>query len=220
MTSTMPPDDGIEHRLPERGADPRLPEGFQNAVVNQSRLAIALNVTEPTIKSYRTKGMPSLTDGTNGRSYEYDLQECLLWKLDYDEEREAYRRFADDQAIQASLLFRNLDQDPDTPVLTARQVREESEADYQRNRAAEARGKLVRADRVTALFEAMFEIILVSEKTLPDYAEAELGLEPDQVVKLEKRSKQKLAELQTKFRSLIRGGAQVQPLRPEQDRMI
>lgn len=48
-----------------------LPAGVADAVLNKSQLARALAVSEPTIDRWVADGMPVLSAGTNGRSYEF-----------------------------------------------------------------------------------------------------------------------------------------------------
>jgi phage terminase Nu1 subunit (DNA packaging protein) len=105
--------------------------------MNGMQLGRALGVSEDTISAYVNRGMPVLSKGTNGQSYELDLAVCYAWRAAErvgDEERKAR---ADDNAARAALLFRNLEEDErGGAVFTAKQIEDESRADYMRNKAA------------------------------------------------------------------------------------
>ena len=57
--------------------------------LNKSQLARALNVSEPTVDRWIGDGMPVLSAGTNGRSYEFQLSECFAWRKAREAERAA-----------------------------------------------------------------------------------------------------------------------------------
>lgn len=124
-----------------------LPEGVEDVVMNRGTIAKAHGVSENIIMKYLEQGMPVLSKGSNGQAYEFLPSECCAWKMHRDAELADRREAGDRAAAQMSLMFRNDDEDEAStgPVLTAEQIIKESQADYQRNKAAEQRHELVRA---------------------------------------------------------------------------
>ncbi len=183
-----------------------LPEGVEDGVLNRSQLARAFSVTDNTITKWVSQGMPLLSEGQNGVAYEFQLSQCWAWKNARDEKARAAKLRGDQIAAQAMLGFRNLDADQEEEEghLTADDIRKMSEAEYHRNRVAEQRGDLVRADRVRALFEESLVRIGTSLDTLPDFLEMKFGLTAEQVADVEQRTDQ--------LRSKIRGALE-EPLR-------
>lgn len=166
-----------------------LPAGVEDGVVNRSQLALAFSVSENTITKWLTQGLPVLTAGQNGVAYEFKLSHCWAWKQSRDDKARAEKARGDQLAVQAALAFRNLDDDQaaDEGELTADELRKWSEAEYHRNRVAEQRGSLLRADRAQALMEDVLVAFNTAVTTLPDFAEMEFGLTAPQVQKLQLR---------------------------------
>jgi phage terminase Nu1 subunit (DNA packaging protein) len=172
-----------------------LPDGLSDAVVNRAQLATALGVSENTITKYVTQGIPVITAGANGQSYEFQLSECYAWRMWRDDEVRAIKAAGDAAARQMAMLFRNSDDDDDDqPFMSARQIQEEADADYRRQRAAELRGELVRASKMRVLLEDILMEFRTSITTLVDYCEIEFGLKPDQTDKLQRRCDQALVQ--------------------------
>ena len=95
------------------------------------------------------------------------------------------------------MLFQNMDGDvaEDHAEWSPKQIREASLAELERMRAAEARGDLVRSDRVLRLLEEMLTTIRQTVMTLPDYAEQEFGLSARQSDQMQGRCEDLLVEL-------------------------
>ena len=123
-------------------------------------------------------------------------------------------------AMQASMAFRNLDeaQEEEEGGLTAKQLREWSEAEYHRNRVAEQRGELVRAAKVSELLDDLIGIVAQALGTLPDHLERDLGLGVDEVAKVETRCDGVSNVLRERIEREMLGPAQVttMPARAEQ----
>lgn len=160
-----------------------LPAGVEDGILNRAQLALAFSVSENTISKWLLQGMPMQSAGQNGVSYEFKLSHCWAWKQARDEDALAAKRRGDQLATQAALAFRNLDADQEEGEgqMTAAEVRAWAEADYHRNRAAEQRGELMRVARVRQAIEDMIVAFGTAMDTLPDWAELEFGLTPDQV---------------------------------------
>lgn len=188
-----------------------LPQGVEDGIVNRAQLSIAFSVSENTITKWIQIGMPVLSAGQNGVSYEFKLSHCWAWKQSRDDEARAAKRRGDQLAAQAAMAFRNLDADAaeDEADLTAGDVRAWSEAEYARNRVAEQRGDLVRADRVQVVLEDLLVGFRTAITTLPDWAEVELGLDAPAVAHLQTRCDEILKDARTEAEKIMPRQAQV-----------
>lgn len=174
-----------------------LPDEIADEVMNRGQIARALNVSEPTITTWIGEGLPVLTKGGNGQAYEFQLSQCYAWRMHRKSGEERQRAAADESAAQMRMLFQNMDGDvaEDHAEWSPKQIREASLAELERMRAAEARGDLVRSDRVLRLLEEMLTTIRQTVMTLPDYAEQEFGLSARQSDQMQGRCEDLLVEL-------------------------
>lgn len=187
-----------------------LPAEIEDGVVNRAQLARAFSVSENTVTKWITQGMPVQTEGQNGVAYEFRLSHCYAWRAQRDQDARDRRARGDQLAAQAALAFRNLDQDQEEEEggLSADELRKWSEAEYHRNRVAEQRGALVRAERVQDTLEGLLVAFRTAQTTLPDWCEREFGLTAAQVAKLEARCDQILQEARMLIeRNGLAGGA-------------
>ena len=165
-----------------------LPDGLTDVTLNLGQCATALNVSPPRISAYLQQGLPVLSRGSNGKEYEFRLSEVHAWKRWDEAEKQRRVDEAEQNALQHSLLFRNLDEDDEgSRGLTAAEIAQEADADYKRNKAAELRGELTRTSRVREVFEEVLAEFRNQVTTLVDFAELEFGLKPDQVDKMQRR---------------------------------
>lgn len=183
-----------------------LPEGVPDETVNRTQCAVALKVSEPIITKYLEQGLPVLERGSNGQAYKFQLSHVFAWKMHRDETRRAEREASDRAAAQLAMAFRN-DDDEDMPdtVLSADQIIKESQADYARNRAAELRRELVRAARVTELFEDVLIQVRTQFVSLVDFAEMEFSLTPEQVRTMQLRCDSTLVQMRQEFSQVCPG---------------
>lgn len=154
-----------------------LPAGVVDAVLNRGELARALGKSEPTIDRYLADGMPYLVEGTNGRSWEFQLSDCWRWLKDRDR-AEAAKRSQAEQAVQQmrlALIGGNDVADNDR-VLSPRQRQEAYDAERAFMMAALARGDLVRRGDVVEAWEEVFKIFREAMTAFPDRLEREVGL--------------------------------------------
>lgn len=192
-----------------------LPEGAQDARVNRQQLGLAFNVSENTITKYLARGMPCVVEGGNGREYEFSLAQCYAWRRAMEAQNQRQKDMATKAALQMSLLFRNAETEEDgAPVLTAKQVKEEAEAEYVRNRAAEQRGELVRARAVAELFEDVLGNFRTSITTIVDFCEMEFGLSPEQTDMLQRRTDQVLVDARIRLDQVVTRPADVVAITP------
>jgi phage terminase Nu1 subunit (DNA packaging protein) len=154
-----------------------LPANVADAVLNRGELARALNKSEPTIDRYIADGMPYLTEGTNGRSYEFQLSDCWRWLKDR-ERVDAEKRSAAEQAVQQMrlALVGAGDVGDEDRQLSPKQRQEAYDAERAFMLAAMQRGDLVRRADVVGAFEEVFKIVRDVLTALPDKIEREAGL--------------------------------------------
>lgn len=197
--------DVVRHPLPDGVCDDGTP-------LNRAQLAAAFSVSVNAVTDWVNKGMPVMSSGQNGVAYEFRLSHCWAWRQDRDDRARAAKLRGDQLASQAALAFRNLDDDQAEAEaeLTADDLRKWSEAEYHRNRVAEQRGDLLRADRMRALVEDIFVTFGAEMDTLPDFAEMQFGLSAAQVAQLQERCDQMRQEVRRLIEERLgRGGAVV-----------
>lgn len=190
-----------------------LPAGVEDGVVNRAQLAKAFSVSENTVTKWISQGMPVLTEGQNGVSYELMLSHCWAWRQWRDDRARAAKDLGDRIAAQAALAFLNLGDDAseDERPMTAAETRAWAEAEFHRNRVAEQRGDLMRAARVRQTMEDIMVGFGTALDTLPDWAELEFGLTPDQVQKLQDRADAIRLEARREIDRLLGDSAVVSP---------
>lgn len=169
-------------------ADYPLPDGVDDAVLNRGQLAKAMRVSENTITNWVGDGLPVQAQGSNGQAYEFQMSHCYAWRMRRSADEKTRQAKGDAAAQQMALTFLNQTESiDDEPFLTAKQIKEWAEAEYQRNRAAEQRGDLVRADGVRRVMEQLVVDFCGAINVLPDFAEQEFGLSPAQAARFQVR---------------------------------
>jgi len=162
-----------------------LPEGYEDGTFNREQLAKAMNTSVVTISKWVDQGMPVAHRGGNGQSYEFTFSHCYAWRLWREECEAAERRNKESHANQLALLFFGSEEEQPEWQLTPKEVKERSEAELIRNKAAEQRGELVRAAQMQNLLDHMLVSYRNAVMNLPDYLEQEFSLSPHQVAKAE-----------------------------------
>lgn len=192
-----------------------LPDGIEDVVLNRNFLAQAMNVSEPTITKWISAGMPVLSRGGNGTSYEFQLSHCYAWRMWQQQEAESTRRRSAEVAKQMAMTFLNHEEgEGDHATMSPKDVREWAEAELARNKAEEQRGDMVRRHRVERLLQTMVSITRDALVGYGDFLEAELGLEPREVDIAQSRADQLLTELRMEIeRQIDSVAAEVTPLR-------
>ncbi|MBT9386963.1 terminase small subunit [Pseudooceanicola sp. CBS1P-1] len=200
-----------------------LPEGASDdgTPLSRTELARVFDVSENTITDWIGKGMPVLSGGRNGVAYALSLSHCWAWRAHREEAEQSLRARRDAQNARNALAFRNLDIGQEEEAgLTAKELREWSEAEYHRNRVAEQRGELVRAARVQELIEDLMGVIRTSMGTLPDHLERELGLQSAEVQIVQRHCDGMLEKLRERIERDVLGPAQVRPLPTAQGALL
>lgn len=158
-----------------------LPDGVQDADLNQEELAAALSTTVNTVAKWIRDGMPVAQHGGNGRAYALRLSHCWAWRSARDAEmarRDRHNR-AQIDALQASFL--GLEVENPTATLSAADRKALAEADIAHSKAAHMRRQLVPLGDVRDLLESVCKTVRDGIENMPDRLERELGLKPEQV---------------------------------------
>lgn len=187
-------------------SDNGLPAGVVDAVLNRGDLARALNKSEPTIDRYVGDGMPFLAEGTNGRSWEFQLSACWRWLKDRDR-IEAEKRTAAEMSVQQmrlALIGGNDIADSDR-MLTPRQRQEAYDAERAFMMTALQRGDLVRRADVVETFETLLKTLRDAFIALPDRLEREAGLQGKALDLTQQLCDAALAEAERSIREEVDG---------------
>lgn len=62
-----------------------LPDGVPDAVLNKQELADFFGVSLPTLSAWISDGMPAISEGTNGRQWEFQASAAYAWKCGREE---------------------------------------------------------------------------------------------------------------------------------------
>ena len=157
--------------------DTGLPPGVADVVLNRAQLAEALGKTEPTITTWLREGLPFITEGTNGKAYEFQLSACYRWMREREIADAARRTEADQSVRQMRLaLVGGTDATGGEGDLSPKQRRELYDAEQAFMITALTRGDLVKRGDVVNVLEDVLLTIRDVVTALPDRLEREAGL--------------------------------------------
>ena len=158
-------------------ADVGLPPGVEDVVLNRAQLASALNKSEPTITAWLREGLPFISAGTNGKSYEFQLSECWRWVQGKEAEAESRRTSADAAVMQMRLaLVGGSELDAHEVSLSPKARRELYDAEQAFMTTALQRQALVKLPEVVSMLEDVLLTVRDAVTALPDRLEREAGL--------------------------------------------
>jgi len=172
-----------------------LPAGVNDFVCNMADLAIALDKSENTIAKYHKGGMPVLTQGGSGKSYEFQLADCWAWYHGFKDSEQVTK---DSKQYQLELLRTELvgeDGSDNMLALSPKQRSEEYEAARRYAETALVQSKLVRKSEVSMLLEGIFNVVRHNLLGLPDIMERRVGLSAIQAEAMEKISKEMISSI-------------------------
>ncbi len=164
-----------------------LPEGVEDADMNQAEMASALNTSVNTISKWiSSEKMPVAEEGGNGKAYVLRLSHCLAWKCARDDEERKRRAHSADQVAAMQASFLGLDISDPRASLSAKERTALAQADIQHSRAMQLRRQLLQLDDVVELMESVFAMMRDKIEAMPDVLERELSLKPEEVAKVQR----------------------------------
>lgn len=190
-----------------------LPEGVPDGLLNKKQICEALQVSQPTLDDWRSRGMPWQHDATK-RSPKFQLSHCWAWRKAYEAKR--VQSLAEGRKIADAAAAKILNADaPTDPEADGNPHTRKAWADFalRQMRVDEMRGNLVRADKVREALDKIFEICRKGMNNLPDYAEGAFALDAGQVDELQGKCNDTLAEMQAEMRAVFNPGASVHALK-------
>jgi len=161
-----------------------LPAGVGDADMNRGQLAQAFGVSTNTIDKWRVDGIPVEQEGANGTAYVFRLSHCWAWREARQAEERATKAAGDTSVHQLRMHFLNLTADVGRVQLSAAQRLAELTAEMAWNRAQRERRELIHVAEVEPLLAALMGEFRAGVQGLPDWAERELGLTPEQVTRM------------------------------------
>jgi phage terminase Nu1 subunit (DNA packaging protein) len=179
-----------------------LPDGIEDVIMNREQLALAFDVTVNTLSRWVKQGMPTVETGKRGTGYQFQPSYCYAWLKWRDASEKADQQRANSIARKLRAQFRNVEKlDDPTLNMTAAQVKAEADAEKARLSVAALRRQHVHTGDMEELIEDLFTIIRNSLETIPDYAEIEMSLTADDVIKLKGRCDQTLDDMRVRIAS-------------------
>lgn len=154
-----------------------LPAGVEDAVLNRAQLARALNKSEPTITAWIAEGLPFISEGTNGKAWEFQLSACWRWMRER-EKAESDRSSAAEAAVRQMrlALIGGTDVDAARAGLSPKEQRELYDAERAFMLTSLQRGDLLKRGEMVSVLEDVFLIIRDGVTALPDRLEREAGV--------------------------------------------
>lgn len=154
-----------------------LPDGVPDVVLNKRDLSDFLAVSLPTLDAWISAGMPAISEGTNGRSWEFQASAAWAWKCARDEgERikstEAQAAIA---AMRLALVGGKAGSSIQSLPPKERQQLYDVEAAYEKLKRE--RNQSLDRDEVTSAMTDLLRIVRDSLSMLPDTLERKIGLD-------------------------------------------
>lgn len=182
-------DDDLLKRFP-------LPDGVPDAVLNKRELADFFGVSAPTVDAWVSDGLPAISEGTNGRSWEFQASAAWAWKCARDEgERikstEAQAAIA---AMRLALIGGKSGNSIQSLPPKERQQLYDVEAAYERLKRE--RNQSLDRDEVAAVLTDLLRIVRDGVSTLPDTLERVASLDGKAVNKTVDACDELLEELE------------------------
>lgn len=167
----------IELEIAEMVARFPLPAGVPDAVLNKSELADFFAVSLPTLDAWIKAGLPALSEGTNGRSWEFQASAAWAWKCARDE-GDRLKTTEAQAAIEAMRLALVGGKAGDSIRALApkdRQQLYDVEATFEKLKRE--RNQSLDRDEVSVVMTDLLRIVRDSISMLPDTLERTLGLD-------------------------------------------
>ena len=154
-----------------------LPESVADVVLNKSELADFFAVSLPTLEAWIKAGLPWVSEGTNGRSWEFQASVAHAWRCARDEgdrlrSTEAQAAIA---AMRLALVGGKVGDSLQSLPPKDRQQLYDVEAAYER--LCRERNQSLDRDEVIVVMTKLLQIFRDSLQMLPDTLERKLGLD-------------------------------------------
>ena len=183
-----------------------MPEGKPDAVVNKKLLASALDVSTTTIDAWDLEGLPCVTKGTNGRSYEYRLSVAYAWYCQRNENETIAKAQSENAAAQLRMeLVGGSTQDKARAALPIKEQSELLRNETEWMRAAALRRELVLATDMLQAVEDMLVTIRDGNAVVPDLIVREFGLDPAAAETIQDILDKSVQEASTSIREKFEG---------------
>lgn len=160
-----------------------LPEGVPDAVLNKRDLSEFFGCSLPTIDSWIMAGMPALSEGTNGRSWEFQASVAWAWKCNRDENdrTKSEQASAAIAAMRLALIGGRSGDSMRALPPKDRQQLYDVEAAYEKLKRE--RNQSLDRDETSQVFSDVYRIVRDTLGALPDTLERELMLDGKGVTK-------------------------------------
>lgn len=154
-----------------------LPDGVPDAVLNKQELADFFGVSLPTLSAWISDGLPHLTEGTNGRQWEFQASIAWAWKCARDEgEREKNSQAqAAIAAMRLALIGGKSGSSIQSLPPKERQMLYDVEASFEKLKRE--RNQSLDRDETMAVFNDLMRIVRDGCSALPDTLEREASLD-------------------------------------------
>lgn len=154
-----------------------LPEGVPDAVLNKQELSDFFGVSLPTLNAWVADGLPALSEGTNGRQWEFQASAAWAWKCGRDEgekvkSTEAQAAIA---AMRLALIGGKSGSSIQSLAPKERQQLYDVEASYERLKRE--RNQSLDRDEVAAVMADLLRMTRDGVSALPDTLERVVSLD-------------------------------------------
>lgn len=177
-----------------------LPEGVPDAVLNKRELADFFGVSLPTLDAWVMDGLPALTEGTNGRSWEFQASAAWAWKCSRDESEKV--KSTEAQAAIAAMRLALIGGKSGNSIQSLppkeRQQLYDVEAAYERLKRE--RNQSLDRDEVRQVLDDLLRTVRDGVSVLPDKLEREANLDGKAVDKALEACDDLLEELENAVR--------------------
>lgn len=173
-----------------------LPEGVPDAVLNKRDLADFFGVSIPTLDAWISAGLPAMTEGTNGRSYEFQASVAWAWKCSRDDgEREKNTQAAAAiAAMRLALIGGKSGNSIQSLPPKERQQLYDVEASFEKLKRE--RNQSLDRDEVQQVLNDLLRIVRDGVSALPDTLERDANLDGKGVTVAMDRCDDLLSELE------------------------
>lgn len=154
-----------------------LPEGVPDAVLNKRELAEFFGCSLPTLDAWIMDGMPSISEGTNGRQWEFQASAAYAWKCGRDEAEQV--KSTEAQAAIAAMRLALIGGKAGSSIqsLAPKERRELYEVEASYEKLKRERYQSLDRDEVMQVIADLLRMVRDGVSSLPDSLERRLNLD-------------------------------------------